>query len=77
MRNYLKKAREELGLTQSDVAKKIGISTNYYCDIENGNRQQEMKATLLIELSTVLKIPINSMLAMENAKKSEKEESTC
>lgn len=77
MRNYLKKARKELGLTQSDVAKKIGISTNYYCDIENGNRQQEMKATLLIELSTVLKIPINSMLAMENAKKSEKEESTC
>ncbi len=72
MRNYLKKAREELGLTQSDVAKKIGISTNYYCDIENGNRQQEMKATLLIELSTVLKIPINSMLAMENAKKAKK-----
>ena len=68
-RTYLKKAREELGLTQSDVAKKVGISANYYCDIENGNRQQEMKATLLIELSTVLKIPINSMLEMEKNKK--------
>ena len=27
-RTYLKKAREELGLTQSDVAKKVGISAN-------------------------------------------------
>ena len=36
-RTYLKKAREELGLTQSDVAKRVGISANYYCDIENGN----------------------------------------
>lgn len=68
-RTYLKKAREELGLTQSDVAKRVGISANYYCDIENGNRQQEMKATLLIELSTVLKIPVNSMPEMEKNKK--------
>lgn len=62
MRKYLKDARKELGFTQEDVAKRLGISTNYYCDIENGNRQSEMKAPLLIELSTILKIPINDML---------------
>lgn len=38
-RTYLKEARKELGLTQSDVTKRVGISANYYCDIENGNRQ--------------------------------------
>lgn len=65
-RTYLKKAREKLGLTQSDVAKKVGISANYYCDIENGNRQQEMKATLLAQLSDVLKIPLYLMICLEN-----------
>lgn len=68
MRKYLKDAREKLGLTQADVAKRIGISTNYYCDIENGNRQSEMKASLLIELSTILKIPISDMLKEEKRK---------
>lgn len=65
MREYLKNAREKLGLTQADVANKLGIATNYYCDIENGNRQKEMKATLLIELSTILQIPVNEMLTEE------------
>lgn len=71
MRKYLKNAREKLGFTQADVAKRLGISTNYYCDIENGNRQSEMKAPLLIELSTILKIPINDMLAKEEKSKTQ------
>lgn len=65
MRSYLKEAREKLGLKQSDVATHLGISTNYYCDIENGNRQSEMKAPLLVKLSTILQIPIDEMLEKE------------
>lgn len=32
----LKKARKEKGLRQSDVAKKVGITSNYYSMIERG-----------------------------------------
>ena len=68
-KNISKKSKRRIEINSISVAKKVGISANYYCDIENGNRQQEMKATLLIELSTVLKIPVNSMLEMEKNKK--------
>lgn len=65
MRKYLRKRREELALSQKDVAKKLGISQNYYCDIENLERQQDMKASILIKLSEILKIPASDMLAEE------------
>lgn len=38
LREYLKNARLSLGMIQEDVAKRIGISTNYYCSIEKGER---------------------------------------
>ena len=52
-------------ITQEDVAKRIGISTNYYCSIEKGERQQDMKASILIALSEVLRIPVSEMLSSE------------
>lgn len=65
LREYLKNARLSLGMTQEDVAKRIGISTNYYCSIEKGERQQDMKASILIALSEVLRIPVSEMLNSE------------
>ncbi|WP_313132585.1 helix-turn-helix domain-containing protein [Anaerocolumna sp.] len=65
MRIYLKHARKALGLTQEDVANALGISQNYYCDIENSERQKEIKVPFLIKLSTVLQIPIDKMLSEE------------
>ena len=38
MREWLKKKRENNGLTQEDVASKVGIQRAYYTMIENGNR---------------------------------------
>lgn len=67
MRAYLKKRREELHLSQKDVADAIGFSQNYYCDIENGERQRDMKTTTLIKLSEVLRIPASKMLEEERA----------
>lgn len=32
----LAEARKKLGLTQSETAMKLGISTNYYCHLEQG-----------------------------------------
>ena len=67
MREYLKKKRKELGLSQRDVASAIGLSTNYYCDIENGERQRDMKITTLVKSSNTLKIPVEKMLKNERA----------
>lgn len=67
MREYLKKRREELCLSQKDVASALGVSQNYYCDIENGERQRDMKATTLIKLSSILKIPVEKMLEEERS----------
>lgn len=37
-RSRLKEARMKAGMKQSQVAEKIGISTRYYQNIENGSR---------------------------------------
>lgn len=36
MREALRQARIRLGLTQQQVAERVGISQNYYSEIENG-----------------------------------------
>ena len=38
MRENLKKARREAGLTQQQMADKLGISLRYYQNIETGDR---------------------------------------
>lgn len=38
MRDNLRKARKEVGLTQQIMADKIGISLRYYQQIEKGDR---------------------------------------
>jgi len=72
MRKYLKEARTKLGLSQGNVAKKLGISANYYSCIENGERQEDMKTSLLIDLSGILKIPISKMLKYEKEYRAQK-----
>lgn len=38
MRQTLKKARQDAGLTQQELADKLGITMDYYQKIESGNR---------------------------------------
>lgn len=66
MRYWLKKIRKEKGLQQEDIAKLLDISTNYFCDIENGNRKKKLDIDLLQKLSKALKIPIGKILEYEN-----------
>ena len=47
MRTYLVKRRNELNLSQQDVANSIGISRQYFNSIENGTRQKKMDITLV------------------------------
>ena len=43
VREYLIEAREKAGLTQQDVANRIGISRQYYQMVETGERQKRIK----------------------------------
>jgi len=56
----LRKARKNLGLKQSEVAKRAGISSNYYAMIERGEENPSWK--VLEELFKVLKVKSSDIL---------------
>ena len=58
VREYLIEAREKAGLTQQDVANRIGISRQYYQMVETGERQKRMGLSLAGGLSVVLNAEI-------------------
>lgn len=75
MREYLIEAREKAGLTQQDVANRIGISRQYYQMIETGERQKRMDLSIVGGLSVVLNIPIAEIVQRESAaQESERQE---
>lgn len=75
VREYLIEAREKAGLTQQDVANRIGISRQYYQMVETGERQKRMDLSLAGGLSVVLNIPIAEIVQRENAaQESERQE---
>lgn len=76
VRKYLVEARERAGLTQQEVAKRVGISRQYYQMVETGERQKRMNLSLASVLSGVLNIPIAEIVQRESraAQKPEKPE---
>lgn len=75
VREYLIEAREKAGLTQQDVANRIGISRQYYQMVETGERQKRMDLSLAGRLSVVLNIPIAEIAQRESAaQESERQE---
>lgn len=55
MRTWLKILREELNMTQNDVAEAAGISQNYYSAIENGERGAKLPVPTAQKIADVLK----------------------
>lgn len=70
MKNYLKVLRNLNNLTQSDVSNKIGFSSNYYCEIENRNRQKNISMVLIVKLAGVFGVPVAEIMESENSYKS-------
>ena len=58
----LKKARKELGLRQSDVAVKVGISSNYYSMIETGKRENP-GSQVMTGIAKVLKLKLSDVFS--------------
>ena len=58
LRHYLKAERERRGLSQRDVATKLGISQNYYSMIENGERQKKIDIELAQKLADIFGVTL-------------------
>lgn len=67
MREWLKKAREEKGMTMKTAADELNISESYYCSIENGTRQRRMDISLASKISVVFDVPLAAVVEMEQA----------
>lgn len=57
----LKKARKELGLRQVDVAKKVGVSSNWYAQIEQG-KVENPGSVLIGKIAKVLGLDPSEIL---------------
>ncbi|MGN0695067.1 MAG: helix-turn-helix transcriptional regulator [Lentihominibacter sp.] len=60
IRNKLKKRREDLRLTQDEVAEAAGIHHTYYSKIEAGNRTPAMP--LWLKIGAALNIPEEELI---------------
>lgn len=65
MRQWLKNIRESKGISQQNVAEKVGITRQYYQLIEAGERQQKMDITLIAKLSQVLGVSMDQIIDNE------------
>jgi len=65
MREYLKILRVNAGLTQQSAAELLGISQNYLSEIENDNRQMNIRLKLLKDFSRVYGVPLGDLISNE------------
>ena len=65
MRTYLKELRKKAGLTQVDVAERLGIGASTYTMIELGERQKDMSVAMAEKLAGVLDVPLTVILDNE------------
>ena len=59
----IKQYREKVGLTQFQLAEKIGVSEFYISALETGRRNPGRKT--LVKLANEMKVPIEALLDME------------
>lgn len=68
--NKLKQLREEAGLTQKQIAEKLGVSESYYCQLENNKRRMPLQ--LALDIAAILnKTPNDIFLPSSFAKRQE------
>ena len=65
MRGYLKELREQKGFSLQNVADSIGITRQYYQQIENGERQKNMDISLVVQLSNLFGISPEAIINEE------------
>ena len=57
MREWLKRIREQAGLSQKEIAERTGLSQNYYCYIETGERGAMLPGPTAQKIADALGFP--------------------
>lgn len=65
MRDWMKEKRISSGFTQKQVAEALGITESYYGFIESGARQKRLDITIAAQLSTLFRMPLGDIVALE------------
>lgn len=78
MRQYLVDLRMKHGLSQQDVANRLGISRQYYQMIENGERQKHLALSLASSFAVLYGVSVMDIEhhEMELAKQEDYSDST-
>lgn len=64
MREWLIKLRGET--SQEDIAKKLGITQQYYSYIETGERQKKMDIQICEKIASIFNISVADIIRYEN-----------
>lgn len=77
MREYLKKLRKKTNMTQTEVAKKLGIGEPAYSMIETMERRKDLSLSLIHSFSEIFDVTTDYIIAEERKlhKKSKKTKS--
>lgn len=65
MREYLKKLRKKAGMTQTDVANKLGIGEPAYSMIETMERRKDLSLSLIHSFSEIFDVTTDYIIAEE------------
>ena len=65
MRKWLKDIREKKKLSQQSVANNVGITRQYYNQIENGERQKDLDLSMATKLAKIFDVSIDWIIAEE------------
>ena len=67
LRDYLVELRLKKGLSQQDVAERLGISRQYYQMIDRGERQKRLDLALAGALAALLEVNVMDIQRFESA----------
>jgi len=62
--NKLREFRKHTGLTQKQLAEKLGISESYYSQIENNKRRLSLRTAL--NITTILELMPSDIFLLDN-----------
>ena len=61
-KNRIKALRKERGLTQTDLAEKVGTTQQNIARWEDNSNSRELKATTAVEIAGVLGVPVSYLM---------------
>ena len=67
MRGWLRQLPKDRGLTQREVAARLGICQSYYGYIETRGRQKKIDLPLLAKIAGVFQVPLMALVDIETS----------